>query len=334
MNIAFAGLRHGHIYALYHMVKTHSDYTFAGTFEENPAARADSVAHGMEKQYASYADLLADSSVDVVALGGCYGDRGRMAIEALRAGKHVMADKPLCTTLSELDEIERLAESTGKKVTAMFTMRYEPRIIALRELVRCGGLGEINNVYIGGQHPLLAESRPSWYYETGKHGGTINDIAIHGIDVLAYALGLKKFRVESARCWNRFAAAHPHFADSAQFMLTAENGAGILSDVSYSVPDGIAYGLPLYWEFRIWGTGGMAEFSLARELTFYKKGVTQPIVVPDEAPQTDFLTDFCRLVRGEPAILSMEEVFASTRSTLEIQVAADQRECDSSCVTR
>ena len=110
MNIAFAGLRHDHIYDLYNMAKNHELYTIVGEFEEDAAAREAAIEKGLTCQYKTYDELLSDEKVEVVALGGCYGDRGQMAIDALKAGKHVIADKPLCTKLSELDEIERLAK--------------------------------------------------------------------------------------------------------------------------------------------------------------------------------------------------------------------------------
>ena len=323
MNIAFAGLRHGHIFVLLDMVKKHSGCTFAGAYEENAEARKAAEANGVDKWYDSLEELLADPTVDAVALGGCFADRGETAISVLRAKKHVIADKPLCTSLKQLDEIERLAAENDRKVTVMFTMRYEPRFEAVRELVKSGELGEVNNVYFGGQHPLQYGRRPMWYFEEGKHGGTINDIAIHGIDLLSFLFGLKNFTVEAARCWNRFASEQPAFKDSAQLMLTAENGAGILADVSYSIPDGIEFSLPLYWEFNIWGTGGVLELSLVKKAVFYKKGSKEPIILEDRDAGPDFLTDFIALTEGRSVRLTMEEAFESTRNTLMIQAAAD-----------
>ena len=327
MKLAFAGLRHGHIYAVHKMALEQGEYTITGAFEENEEARAQAAAAGLDCRYPTYEALLSDDSVEAVALGGCFADRGWMAVEALKAGKHVLADKPLCTDLATLDEIERLAAETGKKVSCMFTMRYEPKLCAVTKLVQSGALGEVNNIYFGGQHPLQYGRRPMWYFEDGRHGGVINDIAIHGIDILSFAFGMDRFTVNAARCWNKYALEEPHFADSAQFMLTAENGAGILSDVSYAVPDGIEFGLPLYWQFMVWGTGGVLDFSLVKkDILFYGKGAKEPTVLAEIRPEADYMTDFLRLTRGEEnVILPMEEVFTSTRNTLLVQKAADNQ---------
>lgn len=325
MNLAFAGLRHGHIFALYTMAKEHPEFTVAGAWEEDAASREAAEKQGLCCCYKTYEELLADPSVDAVAFGGCFTDRGPLAIEALRAGKHVIADKPLCTTLAELDEIERLAKEKGLFVSCMFTLRYEKKMAAVKALCESGELGEINNVYFGGQHPLQYGRRPMWYFEPGKHGGTINDIAIHGIDMLKYAFGLKLAEVNSARCWNKYAVKQPHFKDCGQFMATADNGAGILSDVSYAIPDGIEFGLPYYWRFYAWGTEGVIEFSEgAVEPVWYKKGDPAPRPLPETEAPVDYLTDVLCMMRGEKCVLTMQEVFDSTRAALTVQAAADR----------
>jgi len=110
MNVAFAGLRHAHIFDLYEMIKVHEDFSVVGGFEADENARQTAIEKGIPCTYQSYEKLISDERVETIILGGCYADRGQMAILALQAGKHVMADKPLCTSLTELDEIERLAK--------------------------------------------------------------------------------------------------------------------------------------------------------------------------------------------------------------------------------
>lgn len=324
MNIAFAGLRHCHIFDLYQLVQADSNYQILGAFEPDAEARQQAQTLGVICNYPTYDALLADPAVEVVALGGCFGDRGEMAISALRAGKHVMADKPLCTDIAALDRIEKLAKENDLKVSCMFTMRFEKKIQALKKLVAGGALGEISNVYFGGQHPLQYGRRPNWYYQPGKHGGVINDIAIHGIDVLNFAMGIDVEKILAARCWNKFAAQEPNFRDCAQLMLTASNGAGILADVSYAIPDGVEFSLPYYWQFYIWGTKGTIAFSLnEKNSTYYLKGCETSIPLVEEKIEIDYLTDFRNLVAGqEKIVLPMQDCFDATRTTLQIQKLA------------
>lgn len=342
MNVAFAGLRHGHIFTLHKMVRGHEKFKILGAFEEDKEACEKATLNGLPCCYQSYEELLSDDRVETVVLGGCYGDRGEMAIQALKAGKHVIADKPLCTSLKELDKIEKLAEQTGKVVSCMYTMRFDPKINAVKRLVQSGALGEINNVYFGGQHPLMYGRRPMWYFEKDKHGGVINDIGIHGIDALDYMLGLQLEHINAARCWNRYADKETDFQDSAQFMLTAQNGAGILADVSYAIPDGIEFDLPYYWQFYIWGTKGTLRFSLSETtlrvkekqgetarnvaIEYYVQGNKQALLLQEEPPTEDYLSDFLHMAEGRMNIvLPMKDVLASARKTLLIQETAVPR---------
>ena len=324
INIAFAGLRHGHIFSLYNEAIGNPEYTVLGAFEENEDARRVAEAKGLMCNYESLDALLADERVDVVALGGCYGMRGGVAIKALRAGKHVIADKPLTTSLEELEIIEREARLNNKKVSCMFTMRYEARINGAKRLFESGALGEIAAISFGGQHPLQYGRRPDWYFEENMHGGVINDIAIHGIDTLSYAFGIKADRINAARCWNKLAQSEPHFLDCAQFMLTAQNGAGILADVSYAIPDGVEFHLPYYWQFYVWGTKGVLSFSHRTLGVYYLAGDPDPHEL-EEAMVSTYLDDFLKMLNGEEdVILPMDDVLSSTRKTLEIQGYADQ----------
>ena len=108
--IAFAGFRHGHIFSLYEAAKKHSDLILQGAWEVDPQAKAAAEKQGVTFTYDSFDALLQDDSVDIVAIGDYYGIRGNLAIRALEAGKHVIADKPLCTSLHEAKQIQELAE--------------------------------------------------------------------------------------------------------------------------------------------------------------------------------------------------------------------------------
>ncbi|MDR0406342.1 MAG: Gfo/Idh/MocA family oxidoreductase [Clostridiales bacterium] len=326
MNIAFAGFRHYHIFTLYDMAAAHGGFTVTGGFEEDGEARRQAAqTREVNFKYPSYEALLSDDSVEAVALGDCYGNRGGQAVLALRAGKHVIADKPLCTSLAELDEIEKIAAAKGLSVSCMFTMRFEPLIAPVRDFIKSGALGKINNIYFGGQHPLMYGTRPRWYYDHKLHGGTLNDIAIHGIDAVNDLCGLRVREINAARCWNGYAEKEPQFGDCGQMMLTLDGGAGLIADVSYAIPNGIAYGFPHYWQFYIWGAEGVLIFSPhGQTAVCYLGGDKVPRVIGQKPTERDFLTDFLSVTRGESGVvLPMRDVLDATRDTLTVQQFAD-----------
>jgi len=322
MNLAFAGFRHGHILALYDMALRDTDISVVGCFEENTAEReAVQASKGINFNYSTYEEILADANVEAVAIGDYYGKRGKMVIEALKSGKHVICDKPICTSLEELDEIERLAEETGLKVACMLDLRYMPQVETVKSLIAEGKIGEIVNVSFTGQHCLNYGSRPGWYFEEGKHGGTINDIAIHGVDLIRYITGKNLTKVNCAKTWNAFADKEPAFKDCGQFMAEMEN-ISVMADVSYAAPKCNAM-LPTYWDFYFWGKAGMIHFQLCESVIhLYADG--QETVLEGKPVGNRWLTDFRTEVRGEGLADNTKQALLSQRQVLLIQKEADK----------
>jgi predicted dehydrogenase len=266
---------------------------------------------------------------DAVAVGDYYGKRGRILIAALEQGKHVIGDKPLCTGPAEMESIEKLAGARRLAVGCQLDQRNGPVALAARAAILAGEIGEVHAVSFNGQHPLMYGSRPAWYFEPGKHGGTITDIAIHAVNTIPWITGLRFAAVNSARNWNARLKDVPHFKDAAQMMLTLDNGAGVLGDVSYLMPDSFGYGHPLYWRYFVWGSEGMLDLnSTGGSVTLYRNGEKTPRVLPLPAAQGgQYLEAFLNEIKGapRPGDLSTREVLDSSRTTLAIQRAADEQ---------
>ena len=326
MKIAIIGCRHGHIFALYQLIKESDRIEFAGAYEADDATRAAAEQNqGMSFPYHSVDEVLADKTVDAVAIGDYYGIRGAHAIAALKAGKHVIADKPLCTSLEELEKIERLSREKGLSVGVMLDLRYHKNVLTAKRLIEEGTLGKVINISFGGQHPLQYGTRPGWYFEEGKHGGVINDIAIHGIDLLTYLTGETLASVNAARTYNAYAKAEPHFLDCGQMMLTLSGGIGVLADVSYAAPNTMGYTYPYYWEFHIWGERGMISFNYNSDgVTLCADGETAPREVAADVPYGNVLDAFLDDIEGKPTLMSTAEALAASRATLTIQKIADE----------
>lgn len=330
---AFMGFRHGHIHALYDLATKRDDVeVVAGCEEHEETRRTLADTSQIKITHCDYAEMLREVDCDIVAVGDYYEKRGRVLIQALKAGKHVIADKPLCIRLSELEEIERLAKSGGLAVGCMLDFRSIGQFRKLRELVLQGEIGEVHAISFNGQHPLCYGTRASWYFEEGKHGGTLNDIGIHAVDYVPWATGLRFTTINAARSWNAAIKEVPLFADGAQVMLTMENGCGVLGDVSYLAPDSFEYSLPQYWRMTFWGSKGMMEAGERIDGVLLYKNGTQDVqrVPPGESRVGGYLEDFLREIRGETegVELSTSQVIESARISLRIQEAADKGLCN------
>jgi predicted dehydrogenase len=334
LKIAVVGTRHGHINDLIARLRDHEDAQLVAVCEEDETARAALSGNAALSEYSpplpvfdSYAKLLEEVECDAIAVGDYYGIRGQRALMALQHGKHVISDKPLCISLTELDEIENLAREKKLALGCQLDMRSNGTLRLLRRMIAEGQLGKIVAISFGGQHPLIYGTRAGWYFEEGKHGGTINDIAIHALDLLPWLTGHQVQSINAARNWNMRLPQVPHFRDAAQMMLTLENGAGVLGDVSYCAPDSHGYTFPLYWRITVWGDAGVAEFEYnTPTLKLYKNGEsTGREIEPDAAAPGEYLSAFIQEVQGTKEVaLSTEDVLRSSRLSLQIQRAADE----------
>ncbi|MBR5219945.1 MAG: Gfo/Idh/MocA family oxidoreductase [Clostridia bacterium] len=336
MNLAFVGFKHRHTGAIYQEAMADPNITVLGAWEDTEEGRALADGLGLAFNYPTLESVLNDPRVDAVCLGGSFGERGGEAIAALRAGKHVYADKPVCTSLAEIDEIEALASAKNLKVGCYLTLRFSQGIRNLREMIADGTLGEIGCINMTAQHPLQYGSRPMWYFAPGQHGGTINDIAIHGVDLVRFITGMGIKNVTAARTWNHFATEEPDFRDCGQFMAELDNGAGFMADVSYAAPASCGFSLETYWRMTFWGTRGVAEYKMkgagtagidadsAVLLQVALQGSKGFTPMELKSYNVTGLGEFVREINGETDLLiNTEDVIRSSREVLTIQAAAD-----------
>ena len=322
MKLAIVGFRHGHVGAIYQKAQELDFVDVVACVEEDPAAR-DAIPRelGVELTHDSFQQVLETVDFDALACVDYYAKRGPTVIKALQAGKHCITDKPLCTRTEELQEVARLSREKGLIVQVDLTMRYSAASRTVQRIMRQGIIGEPVSATVFGQHPLSWGSRPGWYFEPGKHGGTINDIMIHGIDMLRWITGKEYTRVLAA-CASSVAdsPAPDFFQQSAQCWLEMDGGLRAFGDASYLVPAG--HHAP--WRFFLWGSQGTLEFELGKSPLVARSG-EEPVEVPvDDLPAVDPFEDFARQVEfGQEAFLSREECLQSTLAALVAQQAAD-----------
>ena len=118
------------------------------------------------------------------------------ALASLRAGKHVIVEKPLSMTLAEADELVVLAREKGLLLTTNLMQRYNPIYAAIKRLIDSKVLGEVLHGYF--ENYASDEGLPPehWFWDPKKSGGIFIEHAVHFFDMFAGWLG--PGRVESA----------------------------------------------------------------------------------------------------------------------------------------
>ena len=101
---------------------------------------------GIETGYGSYEELINDPDIDVVYCSLPNDLHAEWTIRALEAGKHVLCEKPLCTTMEEFDAIQSAVERTGKHVAEAFMYLHHPQTALFKTLVDDGRIGELRSM--------------------------------------------------------------------------------------------------------------------------------------------------------------------------------------------
>jgi predicted dehydrogenase len=154
------------------------------------AARADFpelAPHG------SAASLAADPSVDVAIIATPPVHHAQLALQLLRAGKHVVIEKPMCLRRDDADEIIATATELDLTVTVHQSRRWDRDWLAIRNVTGRGDIGDVFNIetFVGGfEHPCRA-----WHSEESISGGAIYDWGSHHVDWIVQLYGSAPSRV-------------------------------------------------------------------------------------------------------------------------------------------
>ena len=148
-------------------------------------------------------------------------------VDALTNGKDVVADKPGCVALEQLDEIEKAVAQSGRFWSVTFSERFEVRCaIKAGQLVREGRIGRVvQTIGLGphreGDRAHLAggAGRPEWFYDRDRTGGIITDIASHQIDQFLWFTGANAAEVVSSTVANYTHPESPKMQDFGEVTL-------------------------------------------------------------------------------------------------------------------
>lgn len=141
--------------------------------------------------YTTNFDEILDQDIDVVHLCLPHYLHPAMAIRAMKAGFHVLTEKPIAISLQDADKMIQVQKETGVKLGVIFQTRYTKSVEKLKEMIARGDFGKIISA-----RSSLTWNRPAGYYEGNdwkgtwekEGGGVLIDQAIHSIDRVRYML--------------------------------------------------------------------------------------------------------------------------------------------------
>lgn len=145
------------------------------------------------RAFGSYEALLADPEIDVVYNPLPNNLHAEWTVKALRAGKHVLCEKPMTLTLTEMDEIIATSRETGKIVTEAFMYRHHPQTLKVKEIVESGALGQLQ--LIRGAFTFTLTREGNYRSDPAMGGGSIWDVGCYPISYARTLVGAEPLQV-------------------------------------------------------------------------------------------------------------------------------------------
>lgn len=265
-------------------------------------ARQKAKAYGAGKAYADYRQVLADPDIDAVSVCTWNNSHAEISIAALRAGKHVLCEKPLCKTVEEALAVKAAAKESGKTLQVGYVRRFGMNAQVLKQFVDAGDLGEI---YYAKASCLRRLGNPGgWFADIERSGGgPLIDLGVHVIDIAWYMMGKPKVKSVTGNTYKRLGnrgnirhLSHYKAADAggpntvedlANALIRFENGASLFVDVSFAL-----HAQEDHISVKLYGDRGGAELEPKLAIATEKHDTMLNIHPQIDAPTFDFANGF------------------------------------------
>jgi UDP-N-acetyl-2-amino-2-deoxyglucuronate dehydrogenase len=177
-----------------------------GVFDVNAKVARQMANAFTAAAYSSFEEALASRAVEAVLMSTPHHVHKSMTLQAAAAGKHVMVEKPIATSLDDAEEMITACRNANVALTVNYSFRYLPKVQKARQLVADGALGEITGVQIiahqfkdpGYWMGARSNSPDDWRASREKCGGGFLIMNVcHTLDYLYYITGLRGTRVYS-----------------------------------------------------------------------------------------------------------------------------------------
>ena len=269
--------------------------------------------YGVKAAYSDYRELLRREDVDAVIITSENARHAEMATAAAEAGKHILCEKPIATTLRDADAMLSAARRAGVKFQTAFVMRYHEATAHVKRLIDAGEIGRVLVITTTnhGKYP------GGWFGDPElAGGGSVMDHVVHTADLMRWYTGSEASEVYAV-IGEKIRAELP-VEDCALLSVKFRDGTVGSIDCSWSRPDSWPIWGDVY--LAIYGTEGhivvnafMTNIWVASE----DRAFTWRYFGPD--CDRDMIKDFIRVVRED---LEPRATGWDGRQALEIALAA------------
>ncbi|MEP6563460.1 MAG: Gfo/Idh/MocA family oxidoreductase [Nakamurella sp.] len=150
--------------------------------------QAFAAAHGVERSYSSYEQLVADPDVDVVYVASPHSEHRALALLAISAGKPVLVEKPFARNAAEAQQVALAAAAAGVAAMEAMWTRFLPQSDVIAQLLADGVLGEVTTVLA--DHGQFFSYEPAGrLFNPALAGGALLDLGIYPLSFASFVFG-------------------------------------------------------------------------------------------------------------------------------------------------
>ncbi len=267
-------------------------------------------------------DVIADPGIDAIAVLTSMREHGQLAAAAYRAGKHVLVEKPMATSLEEAAELVRLSQSSDRLLVCAPHVLLSPTYREMHARLRAGEIGDVKlaRALYGWAGPWWGE----WFYQPG--GGALFDLGVYNVTSLCGFLGSVK-RVTALVG----TAIKTRPVNGTPMPVTADDNAHVLLDFGDEVYGSVTTGFTIQKYGRapaieLYGLEGsmnmLGDDWAPRGFELWRSGVGHWEIHEEQAPDwpwTDGLNHLVSCIeRGVPSLTRPEQGY----HVLEVMLAA------------
>ena len=148
----------------------------------------------IERVFDSYEAMLASPDIDAVYISLPNKLHAEWTVKAANAGKHVLCEKPLATTLADVDTMIAAAKANNVVVTEAFMYRHHPQTLKVKEIIDSGRIGEVR--LVRGSFTFTLRDRGNVRVNAGLDGGSVWDVGCYPISYARTMIGAEPAEVQ------------------------------------------------------------------------------------------------------------------------------------------
>lgn len=188
LQVGLMSFEHMHQFSYAAALNELPDVDLAALWDDDPARlQAQGKSYGIPKLTSSLDEFLA-LPLDAVVICSCNRRHRELAEKAARAGKHILCEKPLATSVEDAQAMIDVCRKEGVKLMTAFPCRYIPQMKRAKQILQEGKLGEIFAVRTSNHGSMPG----GWFVDPKKSGGgAVLDHTVHVVDLLRWMTGLE-----------------------------------------------------------------------------------------------------------------------------------------------